>query len=133
MFSSSRNLTGPVVRIGLSAASVLIVFLFVATPRLWLAEVAETQRKEMSETTLDRDPMMPANSSIFEPVKRQDAVKRSPFKVQGVGRGPRGIYVIIGGNVLREGETKDELTVVKIGKTKVDILLNGTPDSLPIE
>lgn len=80
-----------------------------------------------------RDPMMPVDMSIFDPVKIRSVSRRLPFKIQGVGHSDRGSYVIIGGKVYREGETKGEITVVKIGGTQVDILVNDSPESLPIK
>ena len=80
-----------------------------------------------------RDPMVPSDMSIFEAAPKKAIVKRSPFKIQGVGRGEKNSYVIIGGKVYREGDTKGEITVVKIGGVSVDILVNGTPETLSIK
>lgn len=79
--------------------------------------------------------MVPQEMSIFQskvqtPVKK---VERAGFQVQGVGRGPRGAYVIIDGQAYAEGETRNNLTVVKINETSVDILSDGIPEALPIK
>ncbi len=82
-----------------------------------------------------RDPMVPQEMSIFQKAKKE-AVKRvekSSFQVQGVGRGPRGAYVIIDGQAYAEGENKGGITVVKIGETSVDILSDGITETLPIK
>ncbi len=76
--------------------------------------------------------MFPADPALFSSAALTSVSKRLPFKVQGTGRSDKGVYVIIGGNVYREGDTKGEITVVKIGEEKVDILINGEPDSLQI-
>ena len=88
---------------------------------------------EEAQKKSPRDPMIPVDTSIFEVVQRKVVAKRSPFKVQGVGRSEKESYVIIGGRVYQEGETKGEITVVKIGGAAVDILVNGSPETLSIK
>ena len=110
---------------------------------LWQSGVlAETVQQKIIESKPEeikkpeRDPMWPVSMALFEPVKQKQAPtqkKQAPYRVQGKGRSSKGSYVVIGGNVIREGETKGEITVVKIGEVKVDILVNGIPESLPIE
>ena len=78
--------------------------------------------------------MVPVDISLFQPSSAQKAdVKTGVLIVQGIGRGTKGTYAVIDGQVFREGDTKDGLTVVKINDTKVDILVNGAAESLPVE
>ncbi len=88
-----------------------------------------------SPKSKERDPMLPQEMSLFQQAKPTTAkkVEKSAFQVQGIGRGPRGVYAIIDGQAYREGETKKGITVVKIDETKVDILSDGIPESLPIK
>ncbi len=96
-------------------------------------QVAQNQEVKTANKS-SRDPMVPIDMSIFETTPKKSITKRSPFKVQGIGRGSEeGAFVIIGGKVYREGETKGEITVVKITGTEVDILVNGSPETLAVK
>ena len=107
--------------------SVLVFMLFLS---LGLSAEEAVQKERPHES---RNPMLPVNMSLFEATAPKVAAKRQPFKVQGFGKSEKGTYVIIGGNVFREGDSKGEIKVVKIGEAKVDILVNGEPDSLPMK
>lgn len=89
--------------------------------------------REAGSAQAERDPMMPVQMSLFRTdAPKVKVEKRTSFQIQGVGRGPRGNYVVIDGQVYAEGDTKKDITVVKIGETKVDILVDGLQESLPI-
>ena len=108
---------------------------------LWFTIFAASFRDAFSADQIlvpkpkERDPMIPQEMSLFQQKKQAAAkkVEKSTFQVQGVGRGPRGVYAIIDNQAYREGETKKGITVVKIGETEVDILSDGIPESLPIK
>lgn len=108
---------------------VLAFFMSAAVPSSFCEEPAPAVKQR------ERDPMMPQEMSIFQKAKQAvvKKVENTMFQVQGVGRGPRGAYVIIDGQAYAEGETKKGITVVKIGETKVDILSDGISESLPIK
>ena len=109
--------------------SILLTIFLTFFPRaVFCEEETKTQVKQQQ-----RDPMIPFDMSIFDTAPKKAVVKRSPFKVQGMGRSDKEAYVIIGGKVYREGETKGEITVVKIGGTQVDILVNGSPETLLVK
>lgn len=107
----------------------VIILASAAIPNSFCEDPAPVPRQK------ERDPMIPQEMGIFQKAK-QAAVKKvekATFQVQGIGRGPRGAYVIIDGQAYAEGETKKGITVVKIGETKVDILSDGISESLPIK
>lgn len=103
-------------------------FCLALSGRLYSAEGEPNQDKKPL-----RDPMMPFDMSIFEITPQKATIKRSPFKVQGLGRSDKAAYVIIGGKVYQEGETKGGVTVVKITGTAVDILVDGQPETLLVK
>ena len=103
------------------------VLCFMFTGGLYSAEEPQNQERKPL-----RDPMVPFDMTIFESAP-QKKITRSPFKIQGLGRSEKTAYVIIGGKVYQEGETKGSVTVVKITGTAVDILVDGQPETLLVK
>jgi len=90
---------------------------------------------QTKQTLPERDPMVPTNPHLFKSgalVERKKVI-RNPFKVVGTGSSAKGHYVVMNGRVYTEGETKGDITVVKITQTHVDILINGIPETLSVE
>lgn len=79
--------------------------------------------------------MRPVNMSLFEQTakKEKPVSKQTILRIQGVGRSEKGAYVVIDGKVFAEGEMREDIKVIKIGDTHVDILYQGEQESLPIK
>lgn len=137
MYFSTNNDFGKILRAGAVSFTLCLLGTLICSSDVFLARVTaeETASGEGEAEAQLRDPMTPANMSIFsEPVRpEKKQAKTGILQLQGVGRSSRGAYAVIDGNVIREGETKGEVKVVKIGETKVDILVNGEAESLPIK
>ena len=109
-----------------SGLLILILAGVIFNARILSAEEAAPKQKE-------RDPMLPVQISLFADETPKAHVKRTSVRLQGVGHSEKGAYAIIEGKLIREGETKKGVTVVKVGDTKVDILIDGIEESIPIK
>ena len=93
----------------------------------------KTYSEEAPVKAKERDPMTPVQASLFMDQSSKKQAKRTSVRLQGVGHSEKGNYAIIEGKLIREGETKKGVTVVKVGDTKVDILVDGIEESIPIK
>ena len=89
---------------------------------------ADQQEKSIQETIADIfAPSLPApGSSNLKDFKEVSA------RLDGVGLGPGKAFAVINGKIYREGEEKEGIQVTHIRKKEVDILINGTPETLQL-
>ncbi len=107
------------------------IFIWFFSCLFFLALIGKAEEANVAKK--ERNPMVPVDPSLFEaPVQKKTQERRDPYQIQGVGRSEKGTFVVLDGKVMREGETKGDITIVKINKTKVDILINGAEESIPI-
>ncbi|PIQ85475.1 MAG: hypothetical protein COV74_08270 [Candidatus Omnitrophica bacterium CG11_big_fil_rev_8_21_14_0_20_45_26] len=113
---------------------VVIVTMCLCLSRHLILQADEAKEAYAESVAIERNPMVPTNAALFESgVNKQVQKRRNPYRISGIGRTGSESYVMLDGKVYREGETKGEITVVKIGNTTVDILINGIPETLRVE